>query len=106
MSDIIKDELAKWKQELESEKAKNIEEVNRAAEEVSVAKAKYYVTERVLDSMENGEERESFYDDNVKHLEDTLDLAEQHFEQMKSAKGIRNAHIDLLLAEIEMKLTS
>ncbi len=105
MSDKVKEEIKNWKTELQLEKNKNVEEVNEAAEKVQIAKAKYYVAEKSLDSMNKDEEREKFYEINVKPLEEALDIAERQFENMKLAKGMRNAHIDLLLAQIDVQLT-
>ncbi|MBU8906162.1 hypothetical protein [Desertibacillus haloalkaliphilus] len=102
--DKVTEEIMTWKKELESEKVKNTEEVNKEAEKVTIAKTSYSIAEQALDSMDRGEERTRYYEENVKPLEDALDLAEQQFESMKLAKGMRNAKIDLLLAEIEMKV--
>ncbi|MGO4888282.1 hypothetical protein ACJ2A9_11030 [Anaerobacillus sp. MEB173] len=106
MTDHVRDEISKWREELELEKRNNVGDVNEAVEKISVVRAKYYVAERALNSFDNAEERKKFYEENVKPLEEALDKAEEYFETIKYAKGMRNAHIDLLLAQIEINLTS
>lgn len=101
MSNAVKTSMEEWKIDLRQQLDAEESRISEKASELQVLKAKLEVLEEAVDKIEDGIERENFYNELVARMQKAIEIKESEIQELRSDRKKLSNRVKAIVSTID-----